>query len=107
MKANNFVQVIGNIGFVGELRIINSDRNVIQFSVATNTFFKNDKGERVERTQWHNWTAFGKKAEIVKKHLKAGSRVCVTGSMNPSKYVNKENIEVYKIDLIVDDVIFL
>ena len=38
-------------------------------SLATNDYYTNSLGEKVEETQWHNLVAFGKTAEIMQKYV--------------------------------------
>ena len=50
----NKVQLIGNVGQTPEIRNLESGKKVASFSIATNEFYKNSKGEKVQDTQWHN-----------------------------------------------------
>ncbi|MDV7392587.1 single-stranded DNA-binding protein, partial [Arthrospira platensis SPKY1] len=44
----NSVQLIGRAGFDPEVKTIANDRMIAKFSLATNEYYTNDKGERVE-----------------------------------------------------------
>jgi single-strand DNA-binding protein len=89
-----------------ELRTIQSGTHVTSFSLATNTSFKNKKGERVEETDFHNVTAFGKPAEIICQYVGKGDELMVMGRIKNSKYENKEGVTVYKTDIIMDEFTF-
>jgi single-strand DNA-binding protein len=66
-KIQNRVKLIGHLGSDPEIRTLDSGRKVAIFRVATNSSYTNDKGERVEDTQWHPIVACGKLAEISEK----------------------------------------
>ena len=61
----NKVQLIGNLGNDPEIVTLESGKKLAKFSIATNESYKNNKGERVTDTQWHNVVAWGKTAEII------------------------------------------
>ena len=69
----NSVQLIGRPGIDPEVKILANDRKMARFTLATNDYYHNQKGERVEETQWHNLVAWGKTAEIVEKLVKKGT----------------------------------
>ena len=56
----NKVQLIGNVGNEPEITNLESGKKVAKFSIATNEFYKNSKGEKEQDTQWHNIVAWGK-----------------------------------------------
>ena len=85
----NKVQLIGFLGNRPEIKTIKEGRKMAKFSVATNTVYKNAKGERVRETQWHNLVAFGHLAANVEQFLEKGSPVAVEGKLLSDKYVDK------------------
>ena len=56
----NKVQLIGNVGNDPETTVLESGKKVTRFSLATNENYRNDKGEKVQTTDWHNLVAWGK-----------------------------------------------
>jgi len=76
----NSVQLIGHLGKDPEIKQYN-DRKKATFSIATTDTYKNQKGEKVEDTQWHNVIIWGKLAGIAEKYLKKGNEVCVEGKL--------------------------
>ena len=56
----NKVQLIGHLGADPEIVDLKEGRKLAKFSVATNETYKNNEGERVTETQWHNLVAWGK-----------------------------------------------
>ena len=49
----NSVQLIGRLGKDPEVKTF-GDKKKAAFSIATSDAYKNQKGEKVEDTQWHN-----------------------------------------------------
>jgi len=76
----NSVQLIGWLGKDPEVKQYN-DRKKASFSIATTDIYKNQKGEKVEDTQWHNVVIWGKLAGIAEKYLKKGNEVCIEGKL--------------------------
>ena len=50
----NSVRLVGNLGADPEVKSFDSNKKMARFSLATNESYKNDKGEKVTETQWHN-----------------------------------------------------
>ena len=103
----NNVQLIGRLGNDPELRTFESGKKMTTFSMATNETYYNNKGEKVEDTQWHNIVAWGKKAEIASDYLKKGSEVALQGKLVNRKYehegVTKYVTEINLADLLLMD----
>lgn len=76
----NSVQLIGRLGRDPEVKDFNEKKKA-WFSIATSETYKNQKGEKVEDTQWHNVVIWGKLAGIAEKYLKKGSEVAVEGKL--------------------------
>lgn len=76
----NSVQLIGWLGKDPEVKEFN-DRKKATFSIATTDSYKNQKGEKVEDTQWHNVVIWGKLAGIAEKYLTKGKEVAIEGKL--------------------------
>eukprot|EP00657_Telonema_sp_P-1_P008385 TRINITY_DN2947_c0_g1_i3.p1 TRINITY_DN2947_c0_g1~~TRINITY_DN2947_c0_g1_i3.p1 ORF type:complete len:107 (+),score=7.69 TRINITY_DN2947_c0_g1_i3:197-517(+) len=68
----NKVQLIGNLGNDPEIITLDGGKKLAKFNLATNETYKNQKGEKVTDTQWHNIIAWGKTAEIVESYVTKG-----------------------------------
>ena len=60
----NRVQLIGNVGNDPEVKTFEGGKKVANLTIATNESYRNEKGEKVEQTEWHRIVAWGKTAEI-------------------------------------------
>ncbi|HMF70067.1 MAG TPA: single-stranded DNA-binding protein [Flavitalea sp.] len=76
----NSVQLIGRLGKDPDVKDFNEKKKA-SFSIATTDTYKNQKGEKVEDTQWHNVVIWGKLAGIAEKYLKKGNEVAIEGKL--------------------------
>lgn len=91
----NKVQLIGNLGMNPEIRITESGRKLARVSLATHETWKNNNGERVTETQWHNIVAWGKTADLMEQYLQKGSEVMVEGKLVNRNYTDKNGVKRY------------
>ena len=82
--------LIGRLGKDPEVKYTPDGSMVCNFSIATSERFKNKAGEKVEKTEWHNITAFGKLAEICGEWLKKGGQVYVEGKIQHQEWEDKD-----------------
>ncbi len=99
----NSVRLIGHIGQNPEVKEMSSGKKLAKFSIAINESYKNNAGERVTDTQWHNITAWGKQAELVGKLLKKGSEVAIEGKLSNNSYVDKDGVKRYTTDILLNE----
>lgn len=99
----NSVQLIGNVGKDIELKTISNGSAVANFSLATNEYYKNTKGEKVQETQWHNIVIWGKQAERASKMLAKGSEVLITGKITYRSYEATDGGKRYVTEIKADD----
>ncbi|MGC1241753.1 MAG: single-stranded DNA-binding protein [Chryseosolibacter sp.] len=101
----NSVHLIGRLGKDPEVKQFN-DRKKVSFSIATTENYKNQKGEKVEDTQWHHVVIWGKLAGVAEKYLKKGNEVAVEGRLIHRVYeTNGEKRFITEID--VNDMLML
>lgn len=103
----NRVQIIGNLGRDPETRYTQGGSPVTSFSVACTEKWKDKQsGERRERTEWVNVTAFGRQAEVCGQYLSKGSKVYVEGRMQTDSY-EKDGIKRYSTKVILQHLVML
>jgi len=103
----NSVRLVGNLGMDPEVKSFDNNKKLVKLSLATNESYKNDKGEKITETQWHNLIAWGKVAEIVEKYLSKGSEVAVEGKLMNRNYVDKEGVKRYITEVHVNEMLML
>jgi len=103
----NSVQLIGNLGREVEFRNFDSGSTKASFALATNTYYKNNKGEKVQDTHWHNIIAWGKMAENMNHMLRTGSQVMVRGKLVNRTYEDKSGTKRYITEIIANEFVTL
>lgn len=103
----NRVQLIGHIGTVPEIKTIVGGKKVAKLVIATNETYKNQKGEKVTETTWHNLTAWGNQAIFAEKYLEKGIEIAVDGKLKNNNYTDKDGIKRYVIDIEVNEFMIL
>lgn len=103
----NKVQLIGNLGAKVELKTLESGKVVGHVTIATNESYKNQKGEKVTETTWHNLVIWGKTAEILEKYTDKGSEVGIEGKLSNRAYTDKNGEKRYMTEIVVNDILLL
>ncbi|WP_034893903.1 single-stranded DNA-binding protein [Gillisia sp. Hel_I_29] len=103
----NKVQLIGNVGNAPEIKDLESGKKVASFSLATNEFYKDSKGEKVQDTQWHNVVAWGKIADIVESYVGKGKEIALEGKLASRSYETSEGEKRYVTEVIVSEILLL
>ncbi len=103
----NQVQLIGHLGKDAELKKFDSGKVAVNAQIATSESYKNKNGEKVEETQWHNLTAWGKTAEIMGMYFKKGKQVAVSGKLCHRTYKDKEGRDRNITEIQVSEFTFL
>lgn len=103
----NKVQLIGNLGNSPEVRITETGKKIVKFSLATNQTYRNANGEKIKETMWHNLHAWGNIAEIAEKYLLKGSEVAIEGKLINRNYTDKEGNKKYITEIQVNEMLLL
>ena len=88
----NRLTIIGFVGNDVETKFTSSGKTFAQFSVATKTSWKDDKGEWQSNTEWHRVVVWGEKLAAYAATLKKGAHVRVEGPLHSREYA-KDGIE--------------
>jgi single-strand DNA-binding protein len=103
----NKVLLIGNLGQDPEERSLENGTEISRFSLATSETYKDRNGEKVEKTEWHKVVAFGKTAEVCNRYLTKGSQVHVEGKIQTRRFTDKEGVERYMTEIILNNLVML
>jgi single-strand DNA-binding protein len=102
----NRVQLIGHVGQEPEVKNLESGK-VASFTIATKENYTNAKGEKVEQTEWHRISAWGKTAEIVEKLITKGCHVALEGKLTHRNYDDKEGNKRFISEVIANELLLL
>ena len=99
----NKVQLIGNLGAKVEVKTLESGKIVGHVTMATNETYKNQQGEKITETTWHNLVIWGKPAEILSKYTDKGSEVGIEGKITNRSYADKNGEKKYITEIVVNE----
>jgi len=97
----NKVMLIGRLGQDPEKRVTPNGASVINISMATTENWKDQSGDKQEKTEWHKLVFWNKLADIVEQYCKKGSQIYVEGSLQTRAWENKDNVKMYTTEIVV------
>ncbi len=107
MAGVNKAMVIGYLGRDPELTETSGGNKVCRLNVATTRVWNNTQtNEKVEETEWHRISVWGKQAENCNKYLAKGRMVYVEGRLRTSSY-DKDGQKHYSTEIVAEQVQFL
>lgn len=107
MAGVNKVIIIGYLGRDPELSETTGGNKVCRLNVATTRVWNNKQtNEKVEETEWHRISVWGKQAENCQKYLAKGRMAYIEGRLRTSSY-DKDGQKHYSTEIVADQVQFL
>ncbi len=103
----NKVQLIGHVGEDPKSHTFESGKKVTRFTMATNESYRNGQGEKVQDTQWHNITAWGRTAEIVEQYVNKGKELAIEGRLSSRSYENEAGEKRYVTEVVAEEIMLL
>ena len=86
----NLVVLLGHLGHDLEHRSTANGTPVVNFRMATTQRWKDEAGEKQERTEWHRVEVFGKTAQVVRDYLTKGRSVYIEGQIRYEEWTDKD-----------------
>lgn len=103
----NKVQLIGHVGQTPEVKTLDGGKKLANITIATNEVYYKDNGDKVEQTEWHRITAWGKVAEIIEKYVTKGKEIAIEGRLTHRSYDDKDGNKRYITEVIANDILLL
>ena len=103
----NTVQLIGHVGNDPEIKNFEGNRKLANLSIATKETYTNDKGEKVENTEWHRIVAWGKTAEIIEKYVLKGKEIAIQGKLTHRSYDDKNGEKRFITEVLAHEILLL
>lgn len=98
----NKVILVGTCGQDPDVRYLPNGNAVTNLSLATSEQWTDKQtGQKVEKTEWHRVSLFGKVAEIAGEYLGKGSQVYIEGKLQTREW-EKDGIKRYTTEVVVD-----
>lgn len=107
MSLRNKVTLIGHTGKEVEVFNFENGNKKATVTLATNDFYINAAGERVEDTQWHNVVAFGKTADILEKYVPKGKEIAIEGKLTYRSYDDKDGTKRFLTEIRIEELLLL
>ena len=104
---SNSVHLIGRLGQDPKSFEFEGGKMKTTFSLATSDFYKDQKGERVQDTQWHNIVAWGKTAKIAADYLEKGKEIALEGKLTNRSYDDKGGNKKYITEVLANQILIL
>lgn len=100
----NKVILIGNLGDDPIVRYMPQGGAVANMTIATSeSWTDKNTNEKKEQTEWHRLVIYQRLAEIAGEYLKKGSKVYIEGKLKNRKYTDKDGIERYTTEVVVNE----
>ena len=110
-RSLNKVTLIGNLGADPEVRSTANGSRVATLSLATSRQWKNQSGERQEKTEWHRVICWNNKgsalADLVERYCKKGDKLYVEGSIEYRSWQDREGQTRYTTEITARELILL
>jgi len=103
MASVNKVILIGHLGKDHETRYMSNGEAVTNIALATTEVWKDNSGEKQQKTEWHKITFYRKLAEVVGEYCKKGKSIYVEGRLETRKWTDKQGIDRYTTEIIATD----
>lgn len=98
----NKVILIGNLGADPEMRTIPDGTSLVNLRIATTQSWadkNNPQGQRIEKTEWHRVSFFGRQAEVINDYFRKGSKIYIEGALTTRKWQDKDGNDRYSTDV--------
>lgn len=110
-RSLNKVTLIGNLGADPEIRSTSNGSRVATLSLATGRQWKNQSGEKQEKTEWHRvifWSSkFNNVVDTVEKYCKKGDKIYVEGRIEYRSWQDREGQTRYTTEIIGNELLML
>jgi single-strand DNA-binding protein len=99
----NRATLVGNVGSDPELKNLEGNKSVANFSLATSESWKDrNTGEKKERTEWHRIVVWNENLiEVIEKYVKKGSKVMVEGEIQTRKWQDQDGNDRYSTEIVL------
>ena len=103
----NKVQLIGHVGQEPEIKTIEGGKKVANLTIATNEVYYKENGDKVENTELHRVSAWGKTADIIEKYVTKGKEIAIEGKLTHRSYDDKDGNKRYITEVMVNELVLM
>jgi len=101
----NKVILVGNVGKDPEVRYVDQDTPVANFTLATtDRGYTAQNGTVVpERTEWHNIVVWGRLAKVVESYVRKGTSLYIEGKIRTRNWTDQNGVTRYTIEIFTNE----
>ncbi|UFH47106.1 single-stranded DNA-binding protein [Flavobacterium galactosidilyticum] len=103
----NTVQLIGHVGQDPEVKSLEGGKKLANISIATNEVYYKENGDKVEKTEWHRVSAWGKTADIIEKYVTKGKEIAIEGKLTHRSYDDKDGVKRFITEVVANEILLL
>lgn len=103
----NRVQLIGHVGQEPEIKTFDGGKKVANLTIATNEVYYKENGDKVENTEWHRVSAWGKTADIIEKYVTKGKEIVIEGKLTHRSYDDKDGNKRFITEIVVNELVLM
>ncbi len=96
----NKVFLIGRLGQDPEVKQTNNGKSVLNISIVTSEFYKDQAGNKQTKAEWHRVVLWENTANIVGRYCRKGSQLMVEGSLHTKKWQDKNGNDRYTTEIV-------
>ena len=100
----NKVILVGNVGKDPEVKHLDSNSSVANFTLATSDHYTNKSGEKVTTTEWHNIVCWSSLATLAENYIRKGSQIYVEGKIRTRSYDAQDGSKRYITEILADTI---
>ena len=89
------------------MKSLEGGKKLANISIATNEVYYKENGDKVEKTEWHRVTAWGKTAEIIEKYVTKGKEIAIEGKLTHRSYDDKDGVKRFITEVVANEVLLL
>ena len=96
----NKVTLVGRVGADPEVK--GRDGGFVTFSLATSESWKDNSGQRQERTQWHKIVVYNTAAvNFAKQYVNKGDLLYIEGTLETRKWTKEDGSDAYITEVVI------
>jgi single-strand DNA-binding protein len=93
--------ILGRLGQDPETRYMPSGDPVVNISIATSEVWKDQQGQKQERTEWHRVVFFDEVAKIASQYLRKGDQCYIEGQLRTRKWQGQDGQDRWTTEIVV------
>jgi single-strand DNA-binding protein len=99
----NRVTLVGRLTRDPEMATSPKGTAIAKMRLATNSYSKDEDGNRIENVEYHSLVAFGRTATVCQEYLGRGKLIYVEGKLRSREWDGKDGVRRTTTEVVVDN----